>query len=397
MQLLFYVWYNCQKGGWLMAINLIELKRKLAEHKVYNAWQYVESLQETMRYMNISFEMLKCVYEHRVITLKSMEQEMLHKAINTGQAAYGETEKNCTNLNIGGFVIDDIVFLKKTTMEFFHYGRISMDVLFQILNAALLGDEAYQVDDKGLLKKLLTKLKSKTEFSNLLKLTDNNKENDNYKYLTAFDNYVKHIKIIPITVKNSFLLGNEAIFMLDNFCYCGIDYPSENAINKIKKLNDYVLNTVEYILEEILLQIPNCLDNRHRIQTIQFKQIFKNHEKGSTLEYMTFFIEVENDISELPSEIKVFPLIIKPNDDIYCFDFRFDKIFIKKTGGDESDIVGYAKLKNGINSNEFYRIFEVKSCDIVEYFKYISSFRDTYSNISFNIYAMDGEMIFLKD
>ncbi len=46
-------------------------------------------------------------------------------------------------------------------MEFFHYGRVSMDVLFQLINAALLGDEAFDVEDKGLLGKLLKKLNQK--------------------------------------------------------------------------------------------------------------------------------------------------------------------------------------------------------------------------------------------
>lgn len=380
-----------------MAVNMNELKKKLAEHRVYDAWQYVESLRETLGYMSVSYEMLKTVYEHRKETLKATEQKMFRQAADTGRASFGEDELNCTNLNIGGFAIDDVMFLRKTAMEFFHYGRISMDVLFQILNCALLGDEAYSVDDKGLLKKLLKKLESKSEFSNLLKLVDENKENDNYKYLSAFDNYIKHIKTIPITVKNSFLIGSDAIFTLDAFCYCGQDYPIENAIDKIGLINEYILVTIESVLAEVLLQIPNCLDNSQRIQTIHFKQIFKELENGSSLEYMTFFIDVENDISELPTEIKVFPLIIKPNDEIYCFDFRFDKIFIKKRGGTESDIVGYAQLKNGLSTNEFYRVFEVKSCDIIEYFQYTDTFKDTYSNISFNVYAMDGEMIFLKD
>lgn len=380
-----------------MAIDINELKKKLAEHRVYDAWQYVESLRETLGYMNVSYEMLQSVYQHRKEVLKATEQAIFQQAADTGHASFGEGEMNCTNLSIGGFVIDDVLFLRKTAMEFFHYGRISMDVLFQILNSALFGDEAYPVDDKGLLRKLLKKLESKSEFSNLLKLVDENKENENYKYLSAFDNYVKHIKTIPITVKNSFLMGSDATFTLDAFCYCGDTYQIENAIDKISVINEYVLATVEDILAEILSQIPNCLDNSQRIQTIHFKQVFKELEKGSSLEYMTFFIDVENDISELPAEIKVFPLIIKPNDEIYCFDFRFDKIFIKKRGGNESDIVGYAKLKNGLITNEFYRVFEVKSCDITEYFKYTNTFKDTYSNISFNVYAMDGEMIFLKD
>lgn len=112
---------------------------------------------------------------------------------------------------------------------------------------------------------------------------------------------------------------------------------------------------------------------------------------------MSFFIDVENDISELPTEIKVLPLIIKPNDDIYSFDFRFKKIFIRKKGTDEDGIIGCAEIKNGFDTNEFYRIFTVRSCDITEYYSYISKFTQEYSNITVNFAAMEGSTIIYQD
>lgn len=83
-----------------------------------------------------------------------------------------------------------------------------MDVLFQLINAALLGDEAFDVEDKGLLGKLLKKLNQKPEFATLLQLMDANKNDIRFQYLMAFDNYIKHIKTILISVKNSIFIGN---------------------------------------------------------------------------------------------------------------------------------------------------------------------------------------------
>lgn len=92
-------------------------------------------------------------------------------------------------------------------------------------------------------------------------------------------------------------------------------------------------------------------------------------------------------------------LLIKPNDEIYSFDFRFDKIFIKKAGSDERDIVGVATLKNGVATNEFYRVYEVKPCTPMDFGLYIATFKETYTSgkINMNIYAMDGTMIFIKE
>ena len=174
----------------MMNVDINKLEKIIAENKVYNAWQYVQSLIETLRYMSASYEMLTKVYEHRVNTLKQVEQEIFSEAFVKGSSTVSVSDLEKTNLNIGGYNIDDVMFLKKTSMEFFHYGRVSMDVLFQITNAALLGDNAIEVEDKGLLSKLLRELGNKTEFANLLTIMTNNKNNPNFEYLMAFDNYL---------------------------------------------------------------------------------------------------------------------------------------------------------------------------------------------------------------
>lgn len=61
-----------------MPINLEEFEKSLAENKVYDAWQYIESLRETLSYMSVSYEMLLKVHEHRVSTLKSVENDIIN-------------------------------------------------------------------------------------------------------------------------------------------------------------------------------------------------------------------------------------------------------------------------------------------------------------------------------
>lgn len=382
-----------------MTVDFNELERKLAENKVYNAWQYVQSLCETLGYMEVSYEMLGKVYEHRKDTIQLVNKEIFNEAVEHGRSSLCESDLKRTDLNIGGYKLDDCVFLRKTAMEFFHYGRMSMDVLFQIVNAALLGDDELEVEDKGLLGKLLRKLNSKPEFVTLLQLMANNKNDDRFQYLMAFDNYMKHIKTILITVKNSILLGNTNTFEINSFSYGGVSYPTEDALSKIEEIRNYVNDTVDEMLKEILNQLPNCISNGQRIQEIHYKQVYSEHEGKTCVEYISFFIDVPNDISDLPSEIKVYPLIIKPNNEIYSFDFRFDKIFIRKQGSDENAIVGVATLKNGLDTNEFYRVYEVTACRQIDYALYLATFKETYKKqkLHMNIYAMDGTMLFIRD
>lgn len=273
--------------------------------------------------------------------------------------------------------------------------RVSMDVLFQIINAGLLGDEAYPVTDKGLLKKVLSKINNIQDFANLHQQSSQIKDDNKFKYLSAFDNYIKHIKTILITVKNSFMIGKVDEFYINEFCYNNSFYKQVEALVRVKEIYDYVISTVDNILEEVLKQVPNCLDNSQRIQEIKFKMQVQKNESGDEIDFITFYIEVENDLSELPSEIKVYPLIVKPNGEIYSFDFRFEKLFVKRrnTNNEADSIVGCAELKNGLETNEFYRVFEVKACTFLDYIKYQAEFNNRTQKISMNFYAMEGQII----
>ncbi|MFL0267935.1 hypothetical protein [Candidatus Clostridium radicumherbarum] len=251
--------------------------------------------------------------------------------------------------------------------------------------------------DRQLIRKVNSKLDAISSLANLKTLLDVNKVNQTFLYLLAFDNYIKHIKTILVTVKTSFIIGSNDGFLIKEFIYDGISYPLVNALDKVKEVNDYVQQKAEEILTEVKDQLPNCLNNSQRIQNISFKQVMKENAQSKAVEYISFFIDVQNDISELPNEIMVLPLLVKPNDEIYSFDFRIKKIFIRKKGSEEDGIVGYAELKNGLETNEFYRIFEVHPCGIDEYYRYIFNFVKDYPQVTLNYYTMEGTIIIYKD
>lgn len=379
-----------------MAIDLKELQRDLAKYKVYDAWQYVDSLDETLSYMSVSCELLMKVYDHKLKTFSKIENELIETARKTGKVSLSQDVLNETNLSIAGFEINNSMFLSKIILEFFHYARISLDILFQIINAALFGDQSIDINARNFPCKIIKLLNEKQVFPDLKKLLVNNKDNNNYNYLHAFDNYNKHIKTILISVNKSFLFGDKNEFLINEFTYDGSLYSSENAIDKVIMIKDYVIHTIQCILFEIQKQIPNCLDNSKRIQKLSYKVVGKELEKGVSIDHVSFFIDVENCINELPSEIKVYPLIIKPNDEIYCFDFKFDTIFIKKRDCGEESILGCAKLKNSLSTNEFYRVFDIIPCDVLKYHEYLIGFKKNYSNVHLDFCAMEGEMIFIK-
>ena len=68
-------------------MNLFE--QKLAEHKVYDAWQYVEAIMEYLNYMNSSFEMITKVYESRLNIINKINTDLYEKVSEEGKALLG--------------------------------------------------------------------------------------------------------------------------------------------------------------------------------------------------------------------------------------------------------------------------------------------------------------------
>ena len=379
-----------------MSIDYKKLQISLAEHNVYNAWQYVSSLCETMEYLSISFNLIQKVYNHRTAELETIEEEILRSDIsNPGTPSVLTTEHiKRTNLDIVGYEIQDGVFLRKTMIEFIHYARVCMDLLLQIANAALLGDEAIDIEDRALAKKVFQELAADTHFTNLKSMFDGILNDLEYQYLVACDNYLKHIKTILISIKSSIIVGNHNEFVLESFVYNGNKYPKKDAIDEAKAIYQMVENRIDSVLTEVLNQIPNGKSTNSRIQTLQFEQFAKKSPDSCVVESITFFITVENDLSELPQEIAVYPLIIKPNREIFSFDFRLEEIFIRRMRDDNTfEIIGCAKLKNGLDTNEFYRKYVVSACDYTEYAHYLINFTQKYQQVSLNYYAVSGKIV----
>lgn len=373
-------------------IDLLELQTELAKFKVYNAWQYVNSLREHLSYMQVSKQLIEKVYGERKNQLMLKEQELFEKVKDVGSVKITQSDLQCINIKIASLNIDDGMFLKKTMAEFFHYARISFDILFQIINAALLGDEATSADHKKLISYVNQKLKVTPNFKKLFKLLEANRKDEIFQYLQAFDNYTKHIKTILISVSNSFLLGDNDIFVINEFSN-GKRFAQKDAIAEINLIAEYINNVIDKILIEIKKQLPNHLDVSSRIQDLQFKVVIKENKDSNADQYISFFIEVQNDLTDLKSEIKVYPMIIKPNGDVYDFEFSFPKIFIKKVGGGEETIIGIAELKENQLTNETYRTYIVRSCDFVEYIVYMDKFVENYPQVPFNYAAMTGTIV----
>lgn len=367
-----------------MSVDLKDLQLKLAEHKVYDAWQYVNSLQHYLEYMKLSYKLIDVIDKNRKEHLAELHDLSFEIAKETGSVSITERDLD-TSIKIGNHKINDSTFQEKNTIEFFHYARLSTDILFQIVNAALLGDNAIDIEDTHLINNVLRKIANIPGYKNIVTLLSNNKNNDYFKYVQAVDNYIKHIKSILITISNNMIFNFDSNFKINKFVYKGILYEEKDALQQVENTFKYITDLVDNVLNELIVCLPLISNVSTRIQELRLKMQFHELENGSKLEYATFFIDV-NDISELPCEIKVLPLVIKPNNEIYSFDMQFDTIFIRQK--ESEDILGYATLKNGLDTNEIYRIYDVHQGKEIDYIEYLAGFKNRQGKLNINFYAL---------
>ena len=356
-----------------MSFSFKQLEIDLAKYKVYDALPYVNSLQEILEYKTISYELANYVYNHRLTALKEKEQEYI-KALNEFKKLTVDTSiYTCTNFNITNLQVDDILFLKKTTFEFFHYARICIDFLYSIINKALLGDNALSLNNKHFISNVVKQISADSNFDILSLKLKKIKNCSIINYVKAFDNYSKHIQTIHIPISDSILFGDKHIFSIREFSLKGQSYPQKNAISIINAANKLINCLVFNILKTVQLLLPHCQNTNTRFNRLIYKGIMNTY---TDISYTSFFIETEQDVSELPNDIKILPLRISNNGKVNYSIFTYDKIFIKSKNDDissEAGIIGYAQLKKLPTNNELYSTFTVYPCDIDEYNDYILS------------------------
>lgn len=380
-----------------MSIDLKNLQRTLADNKVYDAWPYVLGLIDAMRHMHLSYDLAKAVYNHRKGEIERFNQSMLQEAASAPGTKVQVTWQGVKPpyQDIAGIEVDDTILMEKSVVEFFHYARVSIDIVYQIVNAALYGDEAIEEEDVKV-KKLCRKLANDAHFGTILNIMNNASTANELIYMREFDNYTKHISKITFSIKNSLFFGNKAEFVICAFNYKGTDYPECVAINKMDTVLQEVVDHIEAILAELIIQIPNAKGTDSRCHSVSFKSQIREHDGKSFVDYVVYFLEVEHGIADLPSEISLLPLAIKPDGEIEDHRLDMDTLFVTIKGQEEKGICGIAKVDTAQRKAAAYRKYTLQSASIDDFYDYLSTFKDDYANQKFQFKAMEGSFVTYK-
>lgn len=369
-----------------MLKNLKESEVFLAENKVYDSWPYLKSLSEVISYMQISSATIKSVYKKRGSDIKESEKKIINRLYTNGEVAITVNDLPQTVLDIAGVKISDSIYLKKAVIEFFHYSRVCIDLLFQVLNTTLLRENSFDNEDNLLIQNVTKKLQENQEFSNINCYITDNKYNEKYNYIREFDNYTKHNKNIPVIIENSFLCGENEEFKLAGFK----EYPAENVLSKVQELEEYVLSVVDNILTEVKRCIPLYTENSRRVQDVYLDVI---GNKNGMIESFCYYIIVENDLSSLEDIIEILPVTVRGGQ-VEVNNLNVDTIFISNDSNNKNvSVIGKAVLINQKYGDNEYRKYRVERCTIADQYNFHSTCKEKYkgkiTTAGFKVYTVN--------
>ena len=122
------------------------LKKELAEHKVYTAWQFIENTNANIRVAQYCLDTITAISAKMTEDAHKNNEEISERIINRKSVAITDADLPDFLIDIAGNDVDGFFLIQKLIRDFYQYLRNSFDSIGQIANAGLLANKGKKVD-----------------------------------------------------------------------------------------------------------------------------------------------------------------------------------------------------------------------------------------------------------
>lgn len=246
---------QCKKIGEVNRImDYKRLEKALFHSKTLDALQFFNSVQNYLFYAEIHKEAYSRIIETELKAYREWCEELtMEGAINhfpTGKVSYFGKELTCD------------MALNIIARSYFQSLHNSIDSYAQFINRALLGEQAIGISDlspQELVRRLRKESRLYPHISNVVAKLLDISVCDEYKYLTAFNNVMKHHHVIDL---DSMLYINDGEYTvkIKGFNYEDEHYQArtleEALVNSWEMINNFIVECTEIIID-ILNNYPH--------------------------------------------------------------------------------------------------------------------------------------------
>ncbi|MBE1446143.1 hypothetical protein [Paenibacillus sp. OAS669] len=310
-----------------------EYEKFLAEHFVYDAWQFVLNVQKnvvTAGYCCHVIDSLisKMEQEHKEWQ-DNINHEVSQQFSKTGAAEVGISYDNLPQfkMDMFGITVDYPFLIDKYVKDFFQYLRNALDAMAQVINSALLANNSGNIE-KVDYNKIITVLKRDQQlqvFTKSLDVLERIQSSSEFNYLTEFNNKIKHISDAKMIMSRE-LFGDGITNEIGAFFKKGNQFSSVDIQTITKSVYDYISNEIILLFDAITEDIKLDAFIEGRIHKLQYYwQMVKDDPRNS---FNVIFTEVNNSIDELNDVISI--LFVKTaEEDISSLNCDYEDILVR--------------------------------------------------------------------
>lgn len=341
-----------------------DYKKLLAEHYVFDAWQFIVNTQKNINTAKYCYEIInklvsRVTEEHKDWIdninehISKAIEENIEVSINLGYDSLPQYK-----INIAGINVDYPFLIDKYIKDFFQYTRNAFDSIAQIVNSALLANESINIEkvDFNKITTVLNKNRYSSKFPKTLDWLLKIQQREEFMYLSEFNNRTKHICDSKIIMSQN-LLNYDVLNKIGPFYKKGKQFEEQDICVITKTVLDFLedefVSFLGILTEEI--KLDTFIEGRIHNLKFYFQQIKDNPQSSFTVIY----IEVEESIDELPDVLRV--LLVNNNEDVISINSDYEEILVRDKKG---NYLGQFIMDNPITRDGLYLYRKYKKDNI---------------------------------
>ena len=338
-----------------------EFKGFLAEHHVFDAWQFLLNTQENINISEYCSKVIKNAISEILKEHHSFQEELnekIEKLIDKGGGSMGLTGNDIpkNEINILGINVSLHFIVDKYIKDFFQYARNSFDIIGQLINASILANKGLDTDKVDFFNVYKELKKYKSTFHKTFNSMKSIKSNKTFKYISAFNNRIKHTYDVKSIISLS-IFGDRKNIFLNEFQKYGNTYPKEEIVKKIDEIFVFIQMALTDILNAVYSEVNLDRFNNNRIHDLFY---YYQDMKDSSNNLIAIYIKTEKERTELPNELRM--LLLKKKEEIEAYNCDYDDILVR----DKNDnFIGRFIAKESVEKDGLikYRRYILDECD----------------------------------
>ncbi|REK68637.1 MAG: hypothetical protein C6P35_00745 [Cohnella sp.] len=343
-----------------MGYSKLDIKKILAEHYVYDAWQFLQNAYKNIGTAEFCFFMIKNWIEKMNKEHLDWYNGMIKELQENKSFSVSFDSLPKFTVSINGIESSYSFLIDKYIKDFFQYTRNSLDSVAQFINSSLLANKSLNIErvDFNKIVSFFEDNNLKNIFCKTFCQLKSMQVSDELNYISEFNNRVKHISDAPLTMSYS-LLSTDSVNKIGAFYKKRSQFEAKDIIEITSNILNFIKNEYQTLIDVVLDEVKYDKYVVGRMHSLRFHVQMNNSDPSQNL--TVIYVDVNESMDELPDIIRI--LFVKKNeDDIEAYNCDYGDILVRDS---KRNFLGRYKLDEEIVEDNLlrYRVYKKDNVD----------------------------------